>query len=70
MVAKRKNQPIREAIKKAGASLKSREIDHIIPLADGGSNDPANLRVISKALHKAKTKAENTVRAAVKRRRK
>jgi 5-methylcytosine-specific restriction protein A len=35
------------------------EVDHIIRLADGGSNEIDNLQILCKECHKAKTNAEN-----------
>jgi 5-methylcytosine-specific restriction endonuclease McrA len=64
---KRRNQPIREAIKKTGVKLKNLEIDHIIPLADGGSDHPSNKQLIPKPAHKLKTAVENAARKARKR---
>jgi 5-methylcytosine-specific restriction protein A len=34
------------------------EVDHIVPLFQGGSDDPSNLRAINDVHHKAKTQAE------------
>lgn len=34
------------------------EVDHVIPLAEGGADTDANKRPIHKACHKAKTRAE------------
>lgn len=39
------------------------EIDHEIPLEQGGSNDDANLRIRCIECHKAKTKREAEARA-------
>lgn len=38
-------------------------LDHIVPLADGGSADESNLQMLCPDCHKAKTAAEATVRA-------
>jgi 5-methylcytosine-specific restriction endonuclease McrA len=64
---KRKNQPIREAIKKTGVTLKNLEIDHVVPLADGGSDLPSNKQLITKPAHRLKTAVENAARKARKR---
>ena len=34
------------------------EVDHIIPKAEGGTDDPSNLRAINGDCHKIKTQAE------------
>lgn len=34
------------------------EVDHIVPLSQGGTDDPGNLRAISHDCHKVKTQAE------------
>ena len=38
---------------------KAFDIDHIIPLAEGGTNDPENLQVLCKPCHFEKTKIEH-----------
>lgn len=40
------------------------EIDHDVPLEQGGSHDQSNLRIRCKACHKAKTAREAAHRAA------
>ena len=35
------------------------EVDHILPLADGGTDDPGNLQAINQECHARKTVAEN-----------
>jgi hypothetical protein len=39
------------------------EMDHIVELADGGTNDLANLRVLCYRCHKAKTRASRSARS-------
>lgn len=39
------------------------EVDHIVPLADGGADDESNYQSLCEACHKAKTAAENKARA-------
>jgi len=34
------------------------EVDHIVPVAEGGTDDLSNLRAINKDCHKVKTQAE------------
>ena len=40
------------------------EVDHIVPLVDGGSHDLDNLQTLCSPCHRAKTAAEATERAA------
>jgi hypothetical protein len=40
------------------------EMDHIVELADGGTNDLANLRVLCYRCHKAKTRAARAARSS------
>lgn len=35
------------------------EVDHIVPLCQGGTDDPSNLRAINRECHKLKTQAES-----------
>lgn len=46
------------------------QYDHIVPLWLGGSNTESNLQAVTDTAHKAKTKAEATVRAKCNRTRK
>lgn len=39
----------------AGLVTAAREVDHILPKAKGGTDDPANLRAICTACHRAKS---------------
>lgn len=41
-----------------GRPTPARTVDHITPKAEGGTDDPANLRAICDACHKAKTTDE------------
>lgn len=41
-----------------GQRLLADEVDHIVPLSRGGTDDPSNLRAINKDCHKAKTARE------------
>lgn len=41
-----------------GRLLLAREVDHIIPAFEGGTDDPSNLRAINVDCHRAKTAAE------------
>lgn len=38
--------------------LPAHEVDHIIPLSQGGTDDPSNLRAISRSCHRAKSARE------------
>lgn len=63
-MAKRKN--LRKAVERAsGVKIpKALEVDHKVPLAEGGSNAAENLQLLPKAAHKVKTSIENKVRRA------
>lgn len=39
-------------------SLPGTEVDHIVPLAEGGTHDLSNLALLCKEHHRAKSKAE------------
>lgn len=41
-----------------GRTLIAHEVDHIVPLAEGGNDDPANLRAINRGCHAKKTQRE------------
>lgn len=41
-----------------GRVLIAHEVDHIVPLSQGGTDDPANLRAMHRDCHKAKTARE------------
>ena len=43
------------------------DLDHTIAIADGGANDEDNLRPVLRKAHQAKTAAENSERAVVRR---
>lgn len=38
--------------------LPASEVDHIVPVSQGGSSDPANLQALCRECHRAKTLAE------------
>lgn len=42
----------------AGRARLAHEVDHIIPIARGGTDDPSNLRAINRDCHRMKTQAE------------
>lgn len=54
--------------KRTGRVLPATEVDHVIPKAEGGSNDPINLSAINVDCHKRKT-AKESARARVRARR-
>jgi 5-methylcytosine-specific restriction protein A len=43
--------------------LLAHQVDHIVELADGGSNEDANLRAINRECHRRKTLAAERARA-------
>lgn len=49
-------------ISKKRINFKAGDIDHVVPLADGGSNDMENLQFISTEEHRYKTARENSNR--------
>ena len=43
-----RNKARRDAIRKYGkAKLRGKDVDHIVPLSEGGTNDPSNRRLLS-----------------------
>ena len=46
--------------KRSGLVTLAEEVDHIVPRAEGGTDDDSNLQAISREHHKLKTKAEAT----------
>ena len=42
-----------------GRCVPAEEVDHIVPLKAGGTNDRSNLQALCKACHSAKTMREN-----------
>lgn len=44
--------------KATGALKMAHEVDHIVPLSQGGTDTPDNLRAINRDCHKAKTQRE------------
>ena len=47
-----------DGCKAQGRLLIAHEVDHIVPLSQGGTDDPGNLRAINRECHKAKTARE------------
>lgn len=47
-----------EDCQKRPVPLVAHEVDHIIPKAEGGTDDPDNLRAIAKSCHRRKTLEE------------
>lgn len=47
-----------QACEKRSVPLIAHEVDHIKPIAQGGTDDPKNLQAINRDCHKAKTRAE------------
>lgn len=57
---KRKTSTIQRFLKKRGLKKvpRGKQIDHKIPLSEGGSDSLRNLRLIKKKTHKQKTERE------------
>lgn len=62
---KRKTSTTQRFLKKRGLKKvpRGKQIDHKIPLSEGGSDSLRNLRLIKKKTHKPKTKQEARRRA-------
>ncbi|OQX51586.1 hypothetical protein B5M47_00095 [candidate division CPR3 bacterium 4484_211] len=62
---KRKTSTRQRFLKKKGLKKvpRGKEIDHKVPLSEGGSDSLRNLRLIKKKTHKQKTKREARRRA-------
>lgn len=54
----RRDQYLCQPCKKYGFLTTANEVDHIIPKAQGGTDNPEQLQAICKVCHKAKTQAE------------
>lgn len=65
MVKKRDPEVVERFLKKKGMKKipKGKEIDHKIPLADGGSDTLRNLQLLTTKQHAAKTEREAQARA-------
>ena len=48
-----------EACQASGFPMQAHEVDHIVPLCEGGKDNPENLRAINRECHKAKTVQES-----------
>ena len=62
---KRRNarERARYALDKKGVDRKCKDIDHIKPLSKGGTNNPKNLRVVSKRKNRSfKRNSDRTVK--------
>jgi 5-methylcytosine-specific restriction protein A len=49
--------------RRTGAIRLAHQVDHIVPAAEGGTDDESNLQAINRDCHKAKTAAELARRA-------
>lgn len=47
-----------QSCRSKGELVLANEVDHIVPLAEGGTDSEANLQAICRSCHDAKTKAE------------
>ena len=65
MVKKRDPEVVERFLKKEGLKKipKGKEVDHKIPLADGGSDTVRNLQLLTVKQHADKTEREARVRA-------
>ena len=59
------NQPLCEVCLKQGITTGAQQVDHIVPLSLGGTNDPINLQSICSQCHWNKTGRENTYKVSV-----
>ncbi|MEL7937664.1 HNH endonuclease [Pseudomonas delhiensis] len=48
-----------EECTRLGRLREADEVDHVVPLSRGGTDDPSNLRAINRDCHKAKTQRES-----------
>jgi 5-methylcytosine-specific restriction protein A len=48
-----------EECRRTGAVRAADEVDHVIPLARGGTDDPSNLQAIARECHRMKTRRES-----------
>lgn len=56
----RKDQPLCEVSKSKGLTVEASEVDHIIPVEQGGAKyDPSNLMAMCKSVHMKKTGMES-----------
>ena len=65
MVQKRDPKVLERFLKKEGLTKipKGKEIDHKVPLVDGGSDTVRNLQLLTEKQHAAKTARETAARA-------
>lgn len=50
-----RNTARRRAIAKYGKeALKGKDVDHIVPLSKGGTNDPSNLRIVDRSKNRSR----------------
>ncbi len=65
MVKKRDPEVVERFLKKQGLTKipKGKEVDHKVPLVDGGSDTVRNLQLLTEKQHAAKTEREARARA-------
>ena len=65
MVPKRDPEVVKRFLKKEGLTKipKGKEVDHKVPLVDGGSDTVRNLQLLTEKQHAAKTEREAQARA-------
>lgn len=54
----KREEPLCRACLAKGLSVATEEVDHIVPLSRGGSNDRSNMQGLCEPCHKAKSLAE------------
>lgn len=58
-----REHPLCSHCHQAGRVQAAAEVDHVIPLADGGADDDSNMQSLCRDCHAAKTAAEAAARA-------
>lgn len=56
-------EPLCRLCKAEGRTAAATDLDHVVPKAKGGTDDPANLQPLCRACHDAKTRRDSGARA-------